>query len=359
LAEARLRDTSQSYFVTDSWKALPNLTVEAGLRYEYIPPWSSKGDNIANIIVPDFVVNPTPGITQPYIARNCAAYGQNTFYIPELPLVRLATAMNPTCTSAFGTSTLVRDDKVNFAPRLGIAWSPTTKWTVRAGAGVFFVQDRTNSYFDMARNIAGRSTDTVNPLTNNLTWQHPFNINPGPSVCGVQSPPFICVTTPLGLAIDPDRRTPYMYQFTMNVQRQLTASTALEAGYMAVLGHRLQGQTLLGQAVPGPGPTGPRTPYPAFSTVDAVIGAGHSNYHAFSLKLTRRLSNGLSLLAGYTFSKSLDTGSGITPENGFAPNQPQTGWCRRCEYGYSDFDTRNRVVMSALYELPVVKGNVS
>jgi hypothetical protein len=356
LAQARLRATSQSYFVTDSWKVSPGLTIEAGLRYEYIPPWTSKGDNIANIIVPDFVVNPTPGITQPFLARDCAAYGQSDFYVPEVPLVRLATAMNPTCSSNYGTTTLVRRDHNDFAPRLGIAWSPSAKWTLRAGAGIFYSQDRTNSYFDMSRNLAGRSTDTVNPLTNNLTWDHPFTINPGPSVCGVQSPPYICVTTPLGLAIDPDRHTPFLYQLTLNVQRQLTASTVLEVGYLSTLGHLLQGQMLFGQAVPGPGPLPPRNPYPAFSTVDEVVGSGHSNYHAGSLKLTRRLSNGLSLLAGYTYSKALDMGSGITPEGGFSPNQPQTGWCRRCEYGYSDFDTRHRVVISALYELPVGKG---
>jgi hypothetical protein len=74
------------------------------------------------------------------------------------------------------------------------------------------------------------------------------------------------------------------------------------------------------------------------------------------LKLTRRLSNGLSLLAGYTFSHSLDSGSAIGSDNGTAPRQPQIGWCRRCEYGPSDFDTRHRFVISALYELPVGKG---
>jgi hypothetical protein len=355
LAQARLRATSQSYFVTDNWKVLPSLTIEAGLRYEYSPPWASKGDNIANIIVPTLMIAPGPG-PQPLLTRDCAAYGQSDFYIPQLPLVRLAQSANPTCSNDYGTTTLVRPDRNDFAPRLGIAWSPSAKWTVRAGAGIFYAQDRTNSYFDMSRNIAGRSTDTVNPLTNNLTWDHPFTINPGPSVCGVQSPPFICVTTPLGLAIDPDRRTPYLYQFTMNIQRQLTASTVLEVGYLGSLGHKLPGQTLFGQAVPGPGPLPPRNPYPAWSTVDEVVGAGHSNYHGGSLKLTRRLSTGLSLLAAYTWSHSLDTGSGITPENGFNPNQPQIGWCRRCEYGPSDFDTRQRFVVSALYELPAGKG---
>jgi hypothetical protein len=356
LAIARLRSTSQYYFVTDSWKVLPNLTIEAGLRFEYNPPYTSVSNNYANVIIPAPVLTvPGPG-PQAIMVRDCAAFGENEFYIPQLPLVRLDQAVNPTCSSNYGGNPLVRKDWNDFAPRLGIAWSPTDKWTVRAGGGMFYAQDEANVYFDMTRNLVGRSTDTVDPLTNNLTWDHPFTINPGASKCGVASPPFICVTTPLGLGNDPNRHTPYLYQFTANVQRQLTSSTVLEAGYLTVLGHNLLSAMLPGQPLPGPGPTGPRNPYPAFTAVQVITGNVHSNYHAGSLKLTRRLTTGLSLLAGYTFSHSLDSGSAIGSENGSAPRQPQIGWCRRCEYGPSDFDTRHRFVVSGLYELPVGRG---
>jgi hypothetical protein len=205
--------------------------------------------------------------------------------------------------------------------------------------------------------MAGRSTDNANIVTHDLTWEHPNTIETGGNSCEVQTPPFICVTTPLGFAIDPDRRTPYMYQFMLNVQRQLSLSTVLEAGYLGVFGHGLQGQTLPGMAVPGPEPIVQRNPYPAFSTVDIVYGNGRSNYHSATLKLNRRLSSGVAVLLSYTYSKSLDYQSGITPESGYHPNQPQNGWCRvPCEYGYSDFDTRHRLVISSLYELPFGRG---
>jgi hypothetical protein len=356
LAVARLRSTSQYYFVSDSWKVLPNLTIEAGLRYEYSPPWHSISNNMANIIFPGPIMTAPGSGPQAQMTRDCASFGESEFYIKQLPLVRLDQAVNPTCATGYGGNTLVRPDRNDFAPRLGIAWSPAAKWTVRAGAGIFYAQDEANVYFDLTRNLVGRATDTVNPPTNNLTWDHPFSVSAGANKCGVTSPPFICVTTPLGLAIDPDRRTSYLYQFTLNVQRQLTPSTVLEASYLSVLGHSLLGAMLFGQAVPGPGATGPRNPYPAFTAIQDIVGNIHSNYHGGSLKITRRLSDGLSFLAGYTWSHSLDSGSAIGSENGTAPRQPQIGRCRRCEYGPSDFDTRHRLVISALYELPVGKG---
>jgi outer membrane receptor protein involved in Fe transport len=355
LAAAQLRATSQAYYINDSWKLRPNLTIEAGLRYEYTPPWSSRGDNLANVIIPQLLIAPGPG-PQPYMARDCAAYGQKDFYYPESPIIRVDQALLPQCNSTFGGTSLVRDDRNDFAPRLGIAWSPTQKWTVRAAVGVFYVQDETNTYFDMARNPIGRSSDVAD-VTHNLTWQHPFTISAGSNKCGVPVPPFVCITNPLGFSNDPDRRTPYIYQYELNLQRQLDKSTVLEIGYLGSQGHALQGAMLFGGAVPSAtGTILSRNPYPAFSTIQQTKGNVHSNYESGSLKLTRRLSSGLSFLAGYTFSKSLDSQSAIGSENGVAPRQPQNGWCRACEYGLSDFDTRHRFVASVLYELPVGKG---
>jgi Carboxypeptidase regulatory-like domain len=355
LAIAQLRATSQAYYVTDSWKVLPNLTIEAGLRYEYTPPWTSKGDNIVNVIMPQLLTVPGAG-PQPYFARDCAAYGQSNFYIPQLPLVRFDQALMPQCTSNFGGTTLVRNDLTDFAPRLGIAWSPTQKWTIRAGAGVFYAQDETNTFTDMARNMAGASNNTANLTTHNLTWQNPFTISASSNACGVPSPPYICVTSPDGLSNDPNRRTPRVYQYTLNFQRQLTNDTVLEFGYLGSEGHDLQGAMLYGLPNAGTTPVASRNPYPAYEAVQQTTGNVKSNYESASVKLTRRLSKGLSLLVGYTRSKSLDTASAIGTENGSQPRQPEVGWCRECEYGLSDFDTPNRFVASVLYELPVGKG---
>jgi hypothetical protein len=361
MANVQLRGTSQYYFITDSWKLRPNLTIDAGLRYEYTPAWSSKGDTQVNTIVPyqgdpSLIAANPPASLRPYYARDCAAYGQTDFYPPGV-LIRFDRAIQVKCDSSLGSSTLVHSDRLDFAPRLGIAWSPSANWTVRAGFGLFYAQDSNNVYFDTARSLAGRTDDFADLAINNLTWETPYNIAVGSSRCGVPSPPYICITSPLGFANDPNRRTPYVEQYELNIQRQLSTSTVLEVGYLGSQGHRLQRLMSLNGAVPGTtGSATSRQAYPEFSVIQTNAGISYSNYHSGALKLTRRLSKGFSYLAGYTFSKSLDAGSGISPQNGLSVRQAANGWCARCEYGPSDFDSRHRFIASSLYEIPVGKG---
>lgn len=362
LAVIQMRSTSQYYFINDSWKVRPNLTVEAGLRYEYTPVFNNKGDNIMNTIVP-YQDDPAklfpnaPDSLRPYYVRDCAAYGQNSFYPPSV-FLRFDTRIKTLCSSDFGTTVGVRNDRNDFAPRLGIAWSPGTNWTVRSGIGVFFSQDSGNGYFDTARSLAGRTDDFADVATRNLGWLTPYNVAAGSSVCGVPSPPYICVTSPLGFSNDPNRRTPYSIQYTFNVQRQLTQSMVLEVGYLGSQGHKLQRLLSLNGAVPGAtGSNASRKSFPEFSVIQTNAGIVNSNYHAGSLKLTQRLSSGLSFLVGYTFSKSIDSGSGISPQNGAnVVRQASNGFCGNCERGLSDFDSRHRFVGSILYELPFGRG---
>jgi hypothetical protein len=84
---------------------------------------------------------------------------------------------------------------------------------------------------------------------------------------------------------------------------------------------------------------------------------GTGNYNAASIKVNRRFSNGMNLIASYTYSKSLDDTSGIRNQ-GNDLLYPQNSYCIPCEYGPSAFDVRNRVVVSGLYELPVGKGKL-
>jgi carboxypeptidase family protein len=363
-ANARLRGIAEAYYVTDNWKIRPNLTLELGLRYEFTPPWSSKGDSLVNTIVPyqgdpALIFNDAAkkAALHPFYARDCAAYGQNTFYPPEV-LLRFDLAIKTVCDSSYGSSTLIRADKNDFAPRIGVAWSPSAKLTFRGGFGIFYVQDTNNLYFDQARSLAGRTDDFADTTTHNLNWQHPYNTSVGSSVCGVSTPPYICVTSPLGFASDPDRRTPYVKQFTFNIQRQISNSTVLEVGYLGSIGDKLQRLMSLNGSVPGAtGSAASRQDFPEFSVIQTVSSNSYSSYNSGSLKLTRRLSSGLSYLLSYTYSKSLDAGSGISPQNGAAVvRQAANGWCAPCEYGLSDFDTRHRFVASVLYELPFGKG---
>jgi len=189
----------------------------------------------------------------------------------------------------------------------------------------------------------------------NLTFEHPFT-GGAVNVCGVPTPPYVCVITPQGLANDTNRRTPYIEQYELNVQRQFSSSTVLEVGYLGTQGHRLE--RLISYNLPYPSPTGSiasREPAPEFGNIQMLAGTVNSNYHSLSAKLTRRMSGGLTFLAGYTFAKSIDDGSGIRTL-GSDQLKPQNGLCVSCERGLSIFDTRQRFVTSVLYDLPVGRG---
>lgn len=306
---------------------------------------------------PALIINNPPPSLQPYFARDCAAYGQSTFY-PSQSNVRFNPAIETKCVSGLGT-TLVRNDLTNFAPRLGIAWSPTSKWTVRAGGGIFYVQDISDRWFDEPKNLARGGTYNANFTTHNLTFEQPFGSATFSNACGV-SAPLTCISSPLFLGEDPGRRTPYIEQAELNIQRQLSKSTALEVGYLGSFGHKLERVMFYNSAVPSAvGTIVSRTPYPQFSDGQVTAGLGNSNYESGAAKLTQRLASGLSALVSYTYSKSLDNTSGIGSENGNALRQAQDGWCatKACgEYSLSDFDSRQRLAMSILYELPVGKG---
>jgi hypothetical protein len=154
----------------------------------------------------------------------------------------------------------------------------------------------------------------------------------------------------------PDRKTPYMFQYLFNIQRELDNSTALEVGYLGSRSYRLERMFDWNEAIPGlVGTNQTRKPYPEFTKVQEIGNVAEARYNSLAVKLTRRLHQGLSVLAGYTFSKSTDNGSGIRVLNGDTLF-PQNSFCLDCEWGLSVFDVRHRFVSSVLYELPFGEG---
>jgi len=342
LGVARYRATSQAYFFQDAWRFRSNLSLDLGLRYEYTPPWDDLQRELMNIWLP-------PGFGTDRSAKPCFVRigsgdpyeGVSTRFDPAICVVR---------DGRLGDR-LVQSDYTNFAPRIGMAWTATPKTTVRSGYGVFYVQDTTNPVFDMSRNIQGRITSQGA----GLTFENPYSAGAN-NPCGVQMPPQVCVTAPQVLANQYERRTPYIDEYLVNVQRELNGSTALEIGYFGNRGHRLQRFITLNQPVPGlSDPILARAPYPELGNFQYVAGVGMSHYNSLAAKLTRRLASGLQALVSYTLSKSMDNGSGIRTL-GTDPLKPQQGDCVSCEWGRSVFDTRHRLVTSFLYDLPAGSG---
>jgi len=342
LGEGWYRAISQAYFIQDTWRMRPNVTLDLGLRYEYTPPWLDVKGEMMNVWVPPGFGTPSQQ-GQPCLIR----VGSGDVY------EGVATRFDPAiCVARDGRlgDRLIAADKTNFAPRIGVVWSPSPKTTVRTGYGIFYAQDSTNPVFDMSRNIQGRIT----AQSSGLTLAQPYDggaTNP----CGVQMPPQVCVTAPQVLGNQYDRRTPFVEQYLLNFQREVGAATAVEIGYFGSRGHRLQRFISLNQPVPGTSlPILARAPAPELGNWQMVNGVGHSDYNALAAKLTRRLSNGLSGLVSYTYSQSNDNGSGLRSPG--EQLKPQQGDCWECEYGPSVFDVRHRLTASFIYELPVGAG---
>jgi len=145
-------------------------------------------------------------------------------------------------------------------------------------------------------------------------------------------------------------------QYLINLQRQLTPDWAIEVGYLGGLSRHLQGFQDTNQALPGTtGSATSRMPYSGFSNIQLVQDGGNGNYNSLTVKATRRFSQGVSVIGSYTWAKSVDTTSGIRNQ-GFDTLYPQNSYCLACERGLSAFDTRQRIVTSVLYDLPVGKG---
>lgn len=360
VANAHYVRNVEAAYVDDTYKVTPKLTISAGFRYELTPPWVDTLGDQFNIKIP---VMPKRGDTTfpqsqwPYFVRqgNCTNAYQGLSILWTVSRTNTSpTVPAPVCSNGTLPDALLDTAKLNIAPRLGIAYSPTANLVIRTGFGIFYSQDVGNAYFDMARNIAGRVTftsDSSKPLgTPDLNWN---NSVPGGGGAIALIPP------PYGLANAISHKTTYSEQFLLNVQQQVGQNWSFELGYMGALHRHLYGFLNANTATPygyiGNGAQtslASRTPFLNYGVVQLVHDGGAGNYNAFSAKATRRFSSGFNVISSYTYSKSLDNTSGIRNQgNGLL--FPQDSQCIACEYGRSDFDVRHRIVGSILYQLPI------
>lgn len=351
IANAQFRSTGFALYFDDVWRVNSKFTVNFGLRYEMTPPWEDQTGTLFNGIVPNDVrmslANPNVAdLSQyPFFMRQGAkrdnCYEGISLRWPELTV---------RCDGTLGNR-LVSIDKNDWAPRLGVSWSPGRGMVVRAGAGVFYSQDTGNPKFDMARNLAGRLRDNSNTNFPDLNWNNALASIAG----GVAN-----VLRPYTFANPYDRRTPYTQQFMLNVQKELAGNTVFEVGYLGSVSHHLEAMRAVNEALPADPAVDRRTvpersPFPNFGRIQYVDNSGNGNYHSLGLKFTKRYSNGLTYLMSYTWAKSIDTASAIRNQGGDTLF-PQNSYCRQCERARSSHDVRQRFVTSALWDIPFGKG---
>jgi len=164
------------------------------------------------------------------------------------------------------------------------------------------------------------------------------------------------VGAPYAYSDNPLHHTPNALQYLFNIQRQFGADWSVEVGYLGSVSHHLFGFMNQNEGIPSPvGSAASHLPFGDYTFIQSVEDMGNGEYNSFSLKVSKRFTAGLSMIAAYTHGVSIDDTSGIRVQ-GYDTLFPQNSYCIRCERGLSSFDTRNRLVVSPLYDLPVGKG---
>jgi hypothetical protein len=346
LAKGDFKANTLAFYLDDTYKITPKLTLTLGMRWEAVQPWKDDLQNNVNVqfkIPLPSVVNVDPSLHPVLVRPGSGDFYQGVgFQYNNVQAVR---------DGRLGDR-MVNSDWNLFAPRLGIAYSPSDKWSFRTGFGIFYSQETANSRFDLNRGMSGRLTQTpAVQAAPSLTYQNFYSSKVLP------------VSIPIGLVwgVIPDIGTPYSMMYLFNVQRQLSNNTTLEAGYNGVLDRHLQNQNNGAGLLPGITPPQSRAPYPEYyNGIELTEGGGRGNYNGLAMKLSQRFKSGLTTLISYTWSKALDDGSAIrgtlltaSTVGAMYPEDPR---CRRCERGPSDFNTPNRLVTSLIYDLPFGKG---
>src|ERR1700687_1524791 len=369
----RARDLA-GYF-QDDWKVGKRLTLNLGVRYDYMGPAVDVKDRLGNFDPSrlDAVTraNAGPGLLRGFILPESANFGA----IKGTPGV--------------SRSTLLSNSPRNFAPRVGFAFDPKGdgKTAIRGGYGIYYVrvlnqmllQLITAAPFFQLSSVVFPGTAPSDAFPN-LPVPSQFPIFPTPPTFrgfnAAGSPTF---NGPL-LSLNPfeqDMRTPYVGSWNFTVQRELPWHFSVEVGYLGSQGVKLLQSRNLNQAllanaahpITVGGANGvPTTTLTTVSSRDnnarvgvlgfsstglnTVTGNGHSTYNAFVFTLNRRIAS-MFLQGAYTYSKSIDNNSGSATQdlgnsNG---NQLDTHGVR----GLSNFDRTHRVQVTYRYEIPAFR----
>ncbi len=225
LAEADFVANNISLFIDDTFRVTPKLTLNFGLRWELFQPFYDRLENEVNVVAPFFstVANVPDMSLHPVLVRAGSGdfYEGKDFRYPGIQTAR---------DGRFGKR-LMSTNYNNFAPRFGIAYAPSSKWSIRSGFGVFYSAESGNSRFDMNRGLGGRVSRQANPQSPDITFNN--------FLSGVALP-WVLPPNPFLWGVKPNVVTSYSMQYLLNVQRQLTNSMSLEVGYNGALHRKLQ-----------------------------------------------------------------------------------------------------------------------
>lgn len=320
-AYLRFRAPYTHTFIQDDWRVTSRLTLNVGLRYELNFPAVEKQNKIANF---DLDTNPaSPRIVLPEEEGDGRA-------------LRALQGMS----------------YKQFAPRFGFAYSLNPKTVVRGGYGLFYANMIT---------LGGMQSLAINP-PNHIRVN--FSTDPAaPSIYLSQGFAADALSEANArnvtlISYDRSGKQPLAQQWNLNIQRQLPGQVLFEAGYFGnKFDHnwrRLDGNP----ALPGPGNVNarrrftrasvPGTPHTiSLADVTRIQKDGYSRYHGLQVKVEKRYSNGVTVLASYSWSKTIALGDTDGVQN-------PLDW--RSERALASQDMPHRFVSSAVYQLPFGRG---
>ncbi len=310
-------------YFQDGWQITRKLNLNYGMRYEYFGPLHSDRKDIANFI---------PG-------RGFAIQGA-------------------------GLDSVFPPDRNNFAPRIGFAYQPTAKGdlVIRGGIGVFYDQINLNPFLDFRPPIAASQGIQGNAFgdprfavstysRSSYNWGNGpgqaqaggASIFPGVQVCSDPN----CATGPFGLSaysVNQNFRTPYFYNFSLQVERSLGNAAVFQVGYVGSEGRKLNIVTNINQPR---NVGGVKTlPFPNFGNILQLNSIGTSNYNSLQSTFRIRAWHGLSSQFGYTWSHALDEISEYRAVIADDANNVKR------DYGNGDYDTRHLFSANITYALP-------
>ena len=328
-ADKYFRQSVYDTYFADDWRLTPQLSLNAGLRWEYGAPITEINDRLVNLDI-------TPGF-----AAAAAVLASD----PVGPL-----------TGQHYPSSLIRPYKGGFEPRVGVAWRPipASSLVIRAGYGIYY---DTSIYQSTALNLAQQA-----PLSKSLSVQNsascPLTLANGFITCpGITSNTF---------AVDPDFRAGYAQNWQLTIQRDLPYSLQLVVNYSGTKGTHAGQEFLPNTYAPGavnPCPSCPSGFIYLASNADSAREAGQ-------VQLRRRLHNGLTGTLQYTYSNAIDDASMLggqgatlatqaTPSNPFpslsppqstsTPSIAQNWLDLTAERGLSTFDQRHLLNLQLQY----------
>jgi len=332
-----LRGQAFNLYAQDTWRVTSRLTVNYGLRYEVPSPYTEV-HNLQNLWIP----------------------GRQSTVFPSAPEGLLYPG------DAGVPRGLIPTDRDGFAPRVGLAWDVTGngRWLVTAAYGIFYDPYYTGEGGPLQTPISAppylQTPQISSPnFADPYNGKNPFN--------GSFAQPMTLLT------LDPNLRLPYAQDWNLNIERAFGSDWLFQVGYIGTKGTKLPRFIEANPAVYIPGEstqdnadqrrlysgcTVAGTTPCTYSSVGEIAGIADSTYNALQVSLRKRFAHGLSMLASYTYSKTLDdastfniTGSAsqsVAGENDLAQNP----FGVKSEYGRSMFDARHRFVLSYQWNLP-------